>query len=1395
MRPRRWILALLLIPALLITGLLVAWRALGLEEDLRRQVLRLLREQGLEQVELASVRPAWLGLDLTGLGCSRPGDGLRLEADRVRLRFTPLNWLRSPRQALAAVDWVELRDFRLLVGPELFHARTERGRPPSLAAWLRRLAPALKALPETRLRGGRVTWSGAGGGLPLVDQLDGLLLRRGTRLDLLLRSQVLDNRHQAFRAAARLDAATLDGGFQVVLDSLRQDRVRPGWMPGVERLAWRATLALGGRLSEGRLDSLAGQGRLRLEEAELAGLEGPLGGELRLAVERDSLRIPAGLLEWRGQRLRLGGALPWRLEGGRAWLEGDRLDLAVLGRVLPARHALRGRLGGALDLRAQGRWSGEPRLEVQARLRGARLDRRELGEAQAEGSWRPGLAELAELDWRPQPGLAVLAHGALRQARGRAELDLRAHGELDGGRLREAALPAGSSAALDLELAASRYGRAWALARGAVAGRLLLGGERRLDFSGGLEGGQVLDGAPPEGSLALALPGGERVGLLRLLDGAARHWTLDLDGGPGPLAELAGLRRDALPRGLEGRVRLEGHGLQTEARADFSLGERRASLDGRLAWSDTLRALSAALALEGWRGSRVSGEVEAGLAGSRLRVTRLRLEGLELSGWLDLEQRRYLAEFSADDQPLQPFWDLLREDPAPGALGSLSLLAGGEGPLDSLGLRGGVEWRQRLRERQARLRADLSLDRAAARLDRGRLSLDGVEWAALELDWSLDHGPRELRAQLLDRDLAELLPPATAGARSLLQGKLEGGLRADLRRPAGAGVEGRLGVRRPRLGGQVFERLDLALSRGVAPGTLTLDSLVLARGGALPLRLEARGALPLGGGDLDLDLRVTGNLLAPLALGADGRPSSFFRRADGRGELSLRLGGTLGDPQLREGRLDLAQGTLDMASVFRRVRDLELHANIQAGRLQIERCEARLDEARLRIANTWDAGAGGLEPWVLERPELDCGVVTLETLDRRGQAGPIEVNIPGLMEPDWSGSVTLRGAAPGERFLLAGPADRPVVRGLALVDNAEFTFPFIEGREPPTPLLAATIAFLNSIEWDLRVQGGRNVNYWRKVQGFDDQPYMERLKGYLDRITVDLYIDPMAQPLLFTGQVEDESFRLSGECASTRGSVIFLDKDFEVEEAGMSFDATSLLPVVWGRAVHTLMSSRGDPGLQGLFGQDARQIWLQFRTEDELGNRQLRGRWDEIRVELVDELNPSEDLLERGQEELLVDMGINPYDAAGALGSMLPDVVAGFWEIPLRPIESRLRRRLGLDEVRIFLPVLRNTVEELLAMQTRQDKLSQSYLDYLQGTRVILGKALGPRTFASWTGQLVASTPVEGTTLVRLFQRCNIEYEVSRNLSLSSELVFDPLREGGALKGDPRLLLRYRQRY
>lgn len=1401
MKPRRWILALLLVAGLLGLGAAAAWIGLDLGGRLRDDLVRRLSEAGLEDAAIDAVHPAWIGLDLDSLRF-RAGDGrLEVEIALTRLRLSPLRWLKKLGEPLAALDLVELRD------PELVWRRVRSGGGdvppawrPSGKAW-RALQGQLGLLPEIRLRDGRIRAALDPDAEPrvLVDRLQGLVLLLGGRVELILRSRVLDGDHRGFEADLQLDTETMDGGFQLALDSLRVGSDLFPELAGRAEGEMLSSFRLDGRLAGGRLDSLAGGGRIRIDSLSVARLNAPLALELDLVAGLDGLTLRTGRLDWRGQRVDLQGWSDFGLRRPRLEARVKGLDLAELADGL----GLDGGPAGRLELQADVGLDSL-RWRVEGRMAGQELawKGQPLGRFDAEFSGDVDLLRIDRWAWEPPGWARVGGEGRWRPAGEGAGLSLSAASHLDAAGLPGIGAHLKSGLGLDLELEVdwpkAARGTGWGVPLADLQGRLGEGGEVALTLSGQASLDRFEAGRWPQVDLLLEDRDGLVFGNLAVQQGTDGLWSLQLPQA-GRLAEVLLKNAAWLP---DGRIELDldGRAGAVAAVATLERPGLDARLDGALLVAGDSVSLGADLLLAGRRGAELRGEVQLQLLPESIELQRLELAGqLSAKGRVDFAARSYRLDLTADDLALQPFWDLASEDPAPIDPGSLSLDLAGEGPLDQPGLRGGVEFRLRTGSRQLRLRGDLEFDREQVALGRGLLSVDGRDFADLELDGRLDGHSGLGRLAVRESDLGVWLPDLVAGGQPLLGGRTAGG--GELVWNEADGVRGDfvLRVDEPRLAGRVFDRFDLRLSHGRdAAGRIALDSLVLSRGGPRPLRLEAQGWLPLGAADeFDLDLSLVGDLLQPLSVTTSGEASRFFRVAEGTGSLELSLGGTRVDPQLQGGRLRIPDGCLELESVFRSVRNIDVDLEIENGQVDFQRFEARLGKDRLRLRNLRPEELPvdlDLEAWTFDFGELDFGVISIETLDRRGRPGPVDVNIPGLMARDWDARVELGGLGDDLPCLLAGPLERPRLRGLARVSNTRFTYPFLEGETEPTPLLQATIDFLNSIEWDLAVLPGRNVNYYRKVQGFEDSAVFDRLQGYLDRITVDLWIDPSTDPLLFTGQIEEESFRVLGEVGSRRGSVLYLDKDFEVEDAGMVFDASSLLPVVWGRAVHYSVDGAGESD-NPLFTRSGRAIYIQLVTRDELGNQQLRGRWNEIGVVLVDDLQGNGDLLQRGQEELLVEMGLNPYEPGTAFEEVLPGVVAGLWEIPLQPIESRIRRELGLDMVRIFVPVVRNTVEELVWTQTRQSRVSQSYLNYLQGSRVVLGKSVGRRTFASWTGQLMSTTAVESSDEVRLFQRWNLEYEVSRGLTLTGELVFDPQRDLGVMRGDPRLILRYRLDY
>lgn len=1387
MKPRRWLLALLLAPFLLASALFITWHLFDMEEDFRQRIEAQLVKAGLEEISLGVLRPAWIGLDLSDLRFRLPGDGTRLQVEQLHFRLSPMLWIRSGGEALAALKSIDAAGVDLTFN-RLPASSGGTGHLPELES----LSAQLGLLPELSIERGRISWQPESGteARTLVDNLDGLAIRHHGQLELLIRSQLLDAREPAFRARVMLDTDSLNGWFTLDLDSLVLSLAAIEPLPGVEELDAHFGLSLRGELSQAGVSSLEGAGRLLLRQARLKGLTSALGARLPFVLDMAGLRSEDAMLQVGPSVIQLSARSDWSGQNASARLSGDSLSAAVLATELGLADAL----GGRLELVATRRSESADTLALRLDWLDGAYRTLTPGALQVDGHLAAGRLQASWPDWSLSAATSIAGELSLDLAKQVPELNLHAllhssFGEVDS-----------STGVL-----AGEFGlEATLTPEGPSLGENLLqlscgaGESGPLRLEGRLDSGRLPESGLP-GIEGLLLRGdGEIFGHWFMDAGESLHWRVEAE--EQLLTLLEAFRLDAGEFGsARCQLELEGWGANSFASLQAEHRGRSLSATGELVWTPEQAELRSSLSLHGWRGSRLEGAAELNISGDELLIRRIRLDDLELEGSVDLGQRTYSLELRSDDQELEQVWNLLIEDPPPDGLGRLSLLAGGEGSLDNPGLRGGLEYRTLRGERRLRLRSELELSREALRLLQATVGLAGRPLAELSLDWTLDPARRMLDAQLLRSELAWLLPAEDSLQQAPVKGWLAGSGHFRWDGQSRMFGEGWVLADSVSILGNPFDGLQGRFRKAAGSESFQLDSLRLWRSKPRELVLVLDGLFsPDPAGALDLDISLEGDLLHPLTVRADGRSSTFFRKARGMGSVRLNLGGSLEEPRIRSGNIQLKDAELDLQSVFRKVRKLNLEMQVRDGQLQIQDFVADIERNRLRISNIHvpPASAPGLEPLILSLPELDLGILTLETHDRKGRRGPVETNIPGLMEAAWEGHISLLGREAGEVFMVAGPVEEPLVRGLVRVRNARFTFPFIKGTRPRTNLLQGVIDVLESMEWDMALEAERNVNYYRKVQGFEDSPLFENFQGFLDRITVDIWVEPGSKALEFSGRISDESFRVVGEVDSRRGSILFLDKDFEVEDAGLLFDRTSVLPVVWGRAVHTLVSSGLEAeSTQGLFNPDARQIYIQVYSEDDLGNHVPRGRWDEIRLELVDDLNASENLLLAAQEDLLVELGLDPYDARASFENMLPGVVAGLWELPLQPIESRLRRELRLDVVRIFVPVLRNTLEELVFTESRQEQVSQSYLSYLQGSRVVLGKSLGPRYFASWTGQLMSATPAEGTAAVHLFQRYNLEYEVSRNLKLTGELVFDPLREASSFRGDPRLLLRYRLNY
>jgi hypothetical protein len=1388
MKPRRWLLVLLLLPTLLLLGASLLWHTLDLGEVLRQKSIESLEASGFKSLRIESIRPTFRGLEITDLHLQEKNAHFSLSCPSALLKLSPLAWFLNQEDPLAFVYLIELHQPRLDLSTSLLLANaapladsTQTTKDfssffqPSQLEHLRH--------PEIRIRDAQIFLDQSGDssltqGHLFADRLSGLLTEQDDLHFLLLQSQLFDG-GGGLNLRLQADPRHSSLGFSLDLDSLLVQHTLMPESFALESGRLVSDLHVGGRFLAGKLDSLQGEGRLWVPSAKSEHWPGEFEVLVPINFDLEGWRIPQGELKGRGLHLPFSMSSDLAFAKATCSVDSARLDLGVLANLLdflPDSLSAACLLEAGLDFER-----GQPlRMDMHLQTDLIQLGAMPLATVQLGATLQEGKVLLQEVQCRLPSGELMqgegevlgkslsldlltqvhLTHYAQGIVKPQSEIFLRLRPSLDWEN-------SDFLAYLDLDADLMEPSAPTLRASG------------HFDLSGGvLEFWQI----QPEARTDL------RFGEIALnYAGLQPDWRVDIEN----LAPLYPFLKESIRPSQRIRLEMEGQSRWAALRASTQLAGLPLHFEGQVTWLPNRVELDSDWQLNGHRGESLMGRLEGYWSHNRLVIERfLFLDHLEATASIDFAHQQYALDLNAESLPLSPIWNAISEDLPRFDLGQLDLWLTGQGPLDQFAFQGGLELQQPLAGRSAHLQSELSYSQDRLQFEQTRVMWDAQDLLLASAEIRPSEQSLNASFEFFPQDLKTWLDSENAKWAGELQGA--GEFRSD---SSGMHLTLNAAIHDPVFAGRAFDACVLAISP--RQGASYLDSLVLRREGKAPWYLQVAGALPGSESEMALFLDLHGDLLEPLSFTSLGKKSKFFVKAHGMGQLEATLRGTWLDPVLADAHLELHQAEMNLQSIVRRVRDLEVEARVENGRLFLEHCEGRVPRGRIRVRNRWGVMRDGeeLESLRLDRPDLDCGVFILETLDRHNKPAAIELNIPGLMRPDWDARVLLGGVTPDEDFYFAGPLHRPLIRGHVDLSHTRFTFPFLKSKEKPTPLLRKTIAFLNSMEWDLSLDAGRNCNYFKRLQGFEDTPIFSRMKGFLDRIVVDVFLEPTQKALRMQGQIDDQSFEILGDIACSRGSVVFLEKDFEVEEAGMTFDASSLYPVVWGRAVHHIFDPTGQTSFSTLLTQDARQIYIQFLLEDELGNRITRGRWNEVHLELLEDPSRAASGILRGQEELLGDMGLDPLDPSQAIEDVLPGMVAGFWEIPLQPIESRLRRDLRLDVVRIFLPVLRNTAEELLSTQNRQATVSQSYLNYLQGSRVVLGKGLGEKTFVTWAGQLMTASALDEKNDVRFYQRFTLEYEVSRSLTLTGELVYDPLRDDTRWKGDPRVMVSYRLKY
>ncbi|MBD3347597.1 MAG: hypothetical protein GF400_00175, partial [Candidatus Eisenbacteria bacterium] len=522
-----------------------------------------------------------------------------------------------------------------------------------------------------------------------------------------------------------------------------------------------------------------------------------------------------------------------------------------------------------------------------------------------------------------------------------------------------------------------------------------------------------------------------------------------------------------------------------------------------------------------------------------------------------------------------------------------------------------------------------------------------------------------------------------------------------------------------------------------AAGVLRVDPLSLEKRGVYRARAVASAPLSAlladpGGEEATVTAEIDGD---PLALLAEMAP--YAERARGTGRMQVVLVGTREDVSVAAASLSVSDGTILPAAVLERIEDVEVDVEIADGRLERGRISGRVGGEPIRLEAA-RPGSGVPSDFVpLELAGIDVGVLALSTADNG-----VRASIPGLMLPEDVGRVVVRGREDAPALLMGGPSDRPTLWGELTFHDMSFTYPLLESD-------ADVGGLLSGATWSLQMTAGRNLWYWRP----DAELKIER-----------------GNSLEFRGVPEEGSLCVFGRVESQTGTVTYANNDFDVREASIDFPFFCEPP-----RFYVLAETRVEDGTTISLTMDSYEgAFAGAVPGATFDDSELRlasdSPEDDNREEILSKLQygVSYELLETEEQASL-----ERRRALEVVGTQLSGRIV---RPLLSPVEGRIKRALNLDLVRFEIDFLEHFLAQLDLWHAQE--AGAGYQPFLTDTRVTLGKYISGNWLLSYVGHADAYEEELGDERLGFRQELGVEYEVSRNTSLSMRVVYDPALAG-----------------
>ena len=499
--------------------------------------------------------------------------------------------------------------------------------------------------------------------------------------------------------------------------------------------------------------------------------------------------------------------------------------------------------------------------------------------------------------------------------------------------------------------------------------------------------------------------------------------------------------------------------------------------------------------------------------------------------------------------------------------------------------------------------------------------------------------------------------------------------------------------------------------------TIFINNFYLGRAGRY--HLSANGVFPIDKSKpLDLNFDFDGDLLSFIPYW-----ESFFVDGASLTTLNLEVTGTPKNIRIKKGKLVIDRGELWLADVASHVENITGTIEFVEGtnHVNIKNLLAHVDNTVLRInteRNVTLPDGRKLEHWYFKDLNLDFGILALQT-SKKG----VKIHIPGLMHEEETGHIFLTGLDERRPFYFAGPIRNPRAIGKVLLFNTYLTYPFlVKDNGPDEPSVA--VRFLSKIDWDLYVNSGEDVVYFRKVPAF------------IDNVDMELYVDETSKGLKLQGIINQGTFKPDGEIVSTRGRLEYLDQVFRVDRFSVEFSRNNPLPFVSGRAWTTIRDS---------VGAVPKTIYLDlYAVDSETGLEKQEGSWEDFKFKLVS----ADPQIGETQEQVLAYMGYSVGNAKKKAVQVGGAVTERYLIRPLlRPVEKALERGLGMDMVRINSAIAQNLFYSTLGSSVRpygRNYYLNPFLNHssilllMQSSGVTVGKYLSRNLFLTYSGQLVS---------------------------------------------------------